>query len=114
MTAPTTELTTAIAHEPAPSTVDPRVGEEGGPLIPREVCEAYALRPGHTVHVDPATFGRTLTPVVTDEEAEAYWGPNIWQELEEADAKIKACRTTYFGAAEEFLQALESTRHADV
>ena len=94
--------------------VEMKVREDGSLLIPIEVCQAYGLDPGNTVQIEPVLVGFTATPVVTDEEAEAFWGLNIWNELAEAEADIAAGRTTFYGSDEEFLEALESRSHADV
>lgn len=113
MTATTTDATTELPNE-SPPAVDLRIAEDGSLLIPREVCDAFGLDPGDSVVLERALVGLTVTPFVTDEEAEAFWGPNIWQELAEAEADVAAGRSTFYGSDEEFLAALESREHADV
>jgi len=99
--------------EPRSPTFDPRVGEDGTLSLRREVCQEYGLEPGDPVPLKPVLVGLAVTPVVTDEEAEAFWGPTIWQELEAADAAIRAGRVARHDSDEEFFAALEAPGHAD-
>lgn len=90
-----------------------RVSDDGTLSLPREVCDEYGFEPGDTIEIEPELVGVRLVPVATDEEVEAFWGPNIWRELEEAEADIAAGRTTLHLSDEEFFAALEGWGRAD-
>lgn len=105
---------TDTATTPEARTFDLRIAADGSLHIPPEICDAFGLLPGDTVQLDSALVGFTATPVATDEEIEAFWGPNIRQELEEAEARIKAGRATFHESDEAFFAALEArTEDAD-
>ena len=101
------------ATEQEQTVVSVTVGTDGRVVIAAEVCDAAGLQPGDTIEIERVLHGILVVPVATEEEIEAFWGPNWRAELEESLANVAAGRTTYHDSDEEFLAALEARMHAD-
>ena len=84
------------------------VDQDGQLVLPAEVCDAVGLAPGDTVEVEWVLPGILLVPVVTDEEAAAFWGPDWRERLTEAEAEVAAGRTRFHASTEDFLAALDA------
>ncbi len=108
MTVPAIEPTTESDRESPPPAVHLRVGDDGSLLLPPAVCDAFGLEPGDSVQLDPALVGLTITPIVTDEEAEAFWGPDWRESLARAAADVAAGRTQFYASTEEFFAAFNA------
>lgn len=95
-------------------TVVLKVDDEGQLIIPADLVGSLGLEPGESVEVARTILGTLLVPIRTDEEMEAFWGPNWKADLEQAEADVAAGRTTFYESGEAFLADLEAMRRANV
>lgn len=91
-----------------------RVDDDGGLLIPSEIVTTVGLEPGESVEIGRTLFGLHLVPIRTDEEMEAFWGPNWLADMEQSNADVAAGRTTFYESGEAFLADLEARHRANL
>jgi bifunctional DNA-binding transcriptional regulator/antitoxin component of YhaV-PrlF toxin-antitoxin module len=84
------------------------VGPDGRLSLPAEILRARSIEPGDSVEVEITLEGVLVVPVVTNTEAETFWGRDWEIQLDKAEADIAAGHTTFHGSTEEFLTALDA------